>query len=1161
MNGITWLMSRKRVIVCLFMLVFMVSLYSSANLGTSPASPDIVQEPLSIKDPPRTLSDGENWLTGWQYRERIDFYEVAGAGTDYPFSITVTHDTDDGADNWTAGYQRICTEGNAQTDFDDVRFTDNDGSTVLDYWRESYTVSTTSEFWFKLNDDVSSGTVRAYIYYGNSAVSTGGDPQDVFLFYDDFGSNREEYTWTNYTTGSGSASAEVTDGNLHFDLATSAASSQYGYRLSSSKSWSITNYKVYATGTWTGLDDYRGYCDFFGVWVNDTHGSKSGWVYQLINDLRFYTRAYADNAQVDANNPADAGDEAGTYTVTYIFEGDDYDLTVAGEYGEQVTGTDSGWDAPFHLYYWSTIGATTVPPTAIDTYLDTMYALKYMASGPYITYLNAEETATPSITSPNVLTNPDDTNNLYARYKKYVFTVNASMSSGYTDIDYIGLSLYTASPEWNLKYVEDTDTFSENPSTSSIELVTGDCEFVKSGTDIDLVFVLWIEWVHDNESFTNLNSVAWDEWGGYGTESTALALDVETRLDFTPSLSDGSGTVDRGDYDTLDGITASGTVIYYGGTVNPPSDEVDVWVSSADVAGSPWSDLTLSSGVFSMTVDSDDVVGLDTYTFKAVQESAGSGGTDECHETHTDTYIADREQVTWIAANDTVVNPSDVVLFTVGLIYDYDDTAVTTGSFSLQYGSTYLTLTHDASGNWTTTDTSATAVGRTYNAVNGSDTTHGITSVDANSKSVTVTWDKINLTISTNYDWSIVGYNVTLSVTGLFDYSGWTWNGTATWNCSTTYPVETTVGKYYYTVSSITEPDYGVTSFQVTPLYVVFDNITGTFVLSPSEEISNTYVYTIFVSGLSYSYNSSTISSDWLFEHIKNDTSYISGYGTDGSGYWNPVTVLVPVNSSWSAWKYECNASLVSRGFDFTFYTATTSTDKANDWAYVTPYTSSVDIFEDLSLSRFQLYVDGTRIYDRDWKFYGSTSASYEICIKDYFGNELYNSTHAWARNIDVLLQFYVLKIYSQIQEDPLLFTISRGGSTSSEPIGPNEILKYHVASGTYTYTFSYHDQIKTGTIEILSSDEWYTVTDIDLWDLFNKPDNAGGDDDEVELAILNMLTYGILGLFGFMFIIQIPAVQRMLPGGKQKVPANFQGYEHQPGEREPWGGERRRRY
>ena len=75
----------------------------------------------------------------------------------------------------------------SQVDFDDVRFTKADGSTLLYYWRETYVASDYAVFWVKLeNIPASPGTLDYYVYYGNAAAADASDGDNTFGFYDHF---------------------------------------------------------------------------------------------------------------------------------------------------------------------------------------------------------------------------------------------------------------------------------------------------------------------------------------------------------------------------------------------------------------------------------------------------------------------------------------------------------------------------------------------------------------------------------------------------------------------------------------------------------------------------------------------------------------------------------------------------------------------------------------------------------------------------------------------------------------------------------------------------------------------------------------------------------------------------------------------------------------
>ena len=224
----------KYLIIIGFITLFLVSGFVvTQNSDTSHDVSGIVDEPQDTKDFNIPSAGGDNWLFGWQFREKLYIYETANAGTNYPFDIIIYHDTDDGADDTTGSCSSVCTEGNAQADFDDIRFTDNDGDTELDYWLEYKTDSDTARFWFEIADDCTSGqSVVIYIYYGNAGASSDSDGTGVFLFFDDFENNnlnRWDTVGADWSTGTnrakygtycayGDAGGTVADRSLFADI-------------------------------------------------------------------------------------------------------------------------------------------------------------------------------------------------------------------------------------------------------------------------------------------------------------------------------------------------------------------------------------------------------------------------------------------------------------------------------------------------------------------------------------------------------------------------------------------------------------------------------------------------------------------------------------------------------------------------------------------------------------------------------------------------------------------------------------------------------------------------------------------------------------------------------------------------------------------------------
>ena len=71
-----------------------------------------------------------SWLAGWKYRKSHVIEPASGAGTDYQIRIIVHYGS--GTDSG----EHVYLNGKCRSDFGDVRFTSDDGVTLLDYWIE-----------------------------------------------------------------------------------------------------------------------------------------------------------------------------------------------------------------------------------------------------------------------------------------------------------------------------------------------------------------------------------------------------------------------------------------------------------------------------------------------------------------------------------------------------------------------------------------------------------------------------------------------------------------------------------------------------------------------------------------------------------------------------------------------------------------------------------------------------------------------------------------------------------------------------------------------------------------------------------------------------------------------------------------------------------------
>ncbi len=121
------------------------------------------------------LAARSDWYnSNWQYRKSHVVQNASGAGINYQIWLIIHQGsgTDTGNDVYLSDH--------CEDDFGDVRFTDSDGTTELDYWLESYTNGDEATFWVEVADDLSSSNATIYIYYGNSGASTTSNGANTF---------------------------------------------------------------------------------------------------------------------------------------------------------------------------------------------------------------------------------------------------------------------------------------------------------------------------------------------------------------------------------------------------------------------------------------------------------------------------------------------------------------------------------------------------------------------------------------------------------------------------------------------------------------------------------------------------------------------------------------------------------------------------------------------------------------------------------------------------------------------------------------------------------------------------------------------------------------------------------------------------------------------
>ena len=421
-------------------------------------------------------------------------------------------------------------------------------------------------------------------------------------------------------------------------------------------------------------------------------------------------------------------------------------------------GAWTDWDA--HGYYNLTSGTLTAFQMRIGS-AGILYSIEFGAT----VYNESEGLEQEDVDNAPVnvqsseCSNLDDTDNLYANYKQYQIEVYTSDADGYADITYIEFTLYSndqVTPYWTVRYTEVTDTFSEQSDTSNmITLDAASSTNSSSGNELNATYYVTMHWNHTDLTDTDAKCYVLDDDANSDTDWYEINWDIETRTTAMsaegPELEDGIGTEGRGNYDTIDSITASFGLKYYtSNNIYPPSDEVDVWWYCSDIAGSPWeaTNYNDATGLSSVTVDSDDIVGLDTYYIKVVIEDAGISGTDLMHDTWGDTYIADRLVIDIQADDETPINGMQVN-FTLTVTYEYDSASCTTYTIQIDRNATNWYIFVD--GNKSLFNDTNSFITYLYNATSSgagvSESTHGLTAFITNTE--TIVWFSNNPVIQT----------------------------------------------------------------------------------------------------------------------------------------------------------------------------------------------------------------------------------------------------------------------------------------------------------------------------------------------------------------------------------------------------------------------------
>lgn len=126
-----------------------------------------------------SLLSGSWYRHGWSSRRPIRIDNTNGSNTLTDFQV---------------GIEIPCYPF-MQRDFDDIRFTMEDGCTQIPYWIEEYADGEEAMVWVKVPYIPAHGTARIYLYYNNQDAESGSNGIAVFEYFDNF-NDRDISDWT-----------------------------------------------------------------------------------------------------------------------------------------------------------------------------------------------------------------------------------------------------------------------------------------------------------------------------------------------------------------------------------------------------------------------------------------------------------------------------------------------------------------------------------------------------------------------------------------------------------------------------------------------------------------------------------------------------------------------------------------------------------------------------------------------------------------------------------------------------------------------------------------------------------------------------------------------------------------------------------------------------
>jgi hypothetical protein len=684
--------------------------------------------------PNKVMSTGESWLTGWTYRKSHVINCAADAGTYYQVKVIVIN----GSEADSGGTVQI--DNKMRSDFGDVRFTDDDGNTLLDYYMETLNTGSNATLWVEVADSLSTVNQTVYIYYGNAGVTTTSSGANTFpTLFEDFNSYnladlQGQGGWLH--TGGTSGSNDVTNADAKEGTQSVQNNDAPDENVAKNFTSAVANLRIVlhmkASVVTTGFPQFTVRNGGTLIYGMVRMGENSGKVsYQNRDGI-----TWVDIGAITANT-------------WHRIEGHFKDIPGYDDLVEWNLdgGSFTAW-ATQYITGWAGNVLRSVYLSTVDgkvNRFDLIFVAKYISPEPvHSTWGGEESNSAPTIGAASG-TNWDDTDNCYAQKKTYTVSVTYSDVDGFANIHYCELYLKTGgnTTRAEFQFHEDDNSWS-TPAGSTEWTLTGQSNS-SSGTDIAVVWGFQAQWDATEESNLDFLFFVVDAVSASVNSVSDENFDVVTRL-----VTSGF-TSDDGRINLAGTTTISGTVYYANdpgsntasASYPPDAEFTSVSIHDSAHAGQA-TDVTIVNGAFSTSFAIPNAVQSNTY--HVYINLADADGTDQdALDVDTTPVVGDRFKVNAATLAfedpDGRVNVGTAGIFSCTAESEYDghvlgagDSLVLTG-YIFSYNGTY----------WVNSTAQAPTSVTINSLTSLSEATFGITAGNINGNSANGRWDRIRI--------------------------------------------------------------------------------------------------------------------------------------------------------------------------------------------------------------------------------------------------------------------------------------------------------------------------------------------------------------------------------------------------------------------------------